>query len=213
VQPVIILFAKAPVPGRVKTRLQPPLTAEQAASLHFAFVNDLLAALSSSSEFQVELHTDIATDVWSRVGVTQRLQSGADLGLKMFHALDAALCRGHDSAMIVGTDAPTLPLHYLRELLRKDADVALGPSEDGGYYAIAARRIDPQMFAGVTWSEPTALQRTVAACERCGLKTATGSTWFDVDEAQDLERLMRTNDLPPETAAWKTANLIRIWQN
>lgn len=204
-QPVIILFAKAPVPGRVKTRLQPPLTPEQAASLHKAFVDDLLRKLLAWGEFEIELHTDTATDVWSDAGVTTRLQSGGDLGLKMFHSLDQALRRGAGRAMIVGTDAPTLPPGHLRDLLAIDADIALGPTEDGGFYAIGARRVDPRMFAGVVWSAPTALERTIEACNACGLTTAAGRPWFDIDEPQDLDRLMQSPELPPHTAAWRTA--------
>src|SRR3982750_1445539 len=104
----------------------------------------------------------------------------------MFHALSEALAGGVERAMIVGTDAPTIPLDYLRALLTSNADVALGPAEDGGYYAIPARRVDPAMFGGVTWSAPDALERTIAACSACGLSTEVGAEWWDIDEPADL---------------------------
>ena len=203
--PVIILFAKAPVSGRVKTRLQPPLNSQQASSLHIAFVHDLIARLQSAG-FDLELHTDTGTDVWTDTGVTARLQHEGDLGLKMFHALGDALRRGVPRAMIVGTDAPTIPVEYLEALLASETDVALGPAEDGGYYAISARRVQLEMFGGVTWSASDALQRTIAACAACGLTTEVGPEWWDVDDPVDLERLMRIRDLPPHAAEWRSSN-------
>ncbi|MEO8127210.1 MAG: TIGR04282 family arsenosugar biosynthesis glycosyltransferase [Bryobacteraceae bacterium] len=204
-QPVIILFAKAPIPGRVKTRLQPPLSPGEAASLHEGFVHDLILRLQSFTRASLELHTDIPTDAWARTGVAQRLQSEGDLPLKMFHALQQALLRGHERAMIVGTDAPTLPVEHLEQLLASESDVALGPTDDGGYYAIACRHTHPAMFDHVIWSGPQTLEHTVHAIERAGLSVALGPRWFDVDEPADLERLALSADLPPHTARWFAA--------
>ena len=201
-QPVIILFAKAPIPGRVKTRLQPPLSPAEAAALHEGFVYDLIHRLQSFPQASLELHTDIPTDAWASTGVAQRLQSEGDLPLKMFHALDQALRRGHDRAMIAGTDAPTLPLAHLNQLLASEADVALGPTDDGGYYAIACRTTHPAMFDDVEWSGPLTLEHTVRAIERAGLSVELGPRWFDVDEPVDLERLAASPDLPARTARW-----------
>ena len=201
-QPVIILFAKAPIPGRVKTRLQPPLSPAEAAGLHEAFVWDMIHRLQSFTRASLELHTDIPTDAWVATGVAQRLQSEGGLQLKMLHALDQALRRGHARAIIVGTDAPTLPLAHLEQLLASDADVSLGPTDDGGYYAIACRTTHPAMFDGVTWSGPLTLEHTLRAIERAGLSVELGSRWFDVDEPADLERLAASPDLPVRKARW-----------
>jgi rSAM/selenodomain-associated transferase 1 len=201
-RPVIVLFAKAPVPGRVKTRLQPPLTPAQAAVLHTAFVHDALALLTGCPDADVELHTDIPTDAWPEWQVPRKLQISGDLGLRMVHALAGALQAGRPQAIIVGSDAPTLPAAHLRWLLDATADVALGPCDDGGYYAIACRRAHPRMFEGVEWSTPRALAQTRAAAERCGLTVVLGPSWFDVDESQDLERLLRSGALPLYTAVW-----------
>ena len=197
---VIIVFAKAPLPGRVKTRLVPALTPEQAAALHTAFVSDTLENAAACGE--VELHTDVPADAaWVDCGLPRALQSAGGLGVRMFHALSCALGRGCTQAMIVGSDSPTLPAGHIRFLLESPADVALGPSEDGGYYAIACRRLSPKMFDGVEWSGPCALARTVAAAERCGLSVAIGKPWYDVDEPRDLDRLAAEERLPRHTAA------------
>lgn len=186
VHPLVIVFAKAPIPGRVKTRLQSALTANEAARLHEQFVAQTLEIVKGFP--RVELHSDVETDAWPEFTGARRLQGAGDLGARLIQAL------GDKTApvvMVVGSDAPTLPVEYLQELLASHRDVALGPAEDGGYYAIAARKTHPDMFANVRWSTEYALRDTVAACESAGLTVGLGRTWWDVDEPADLARLQR----------------------
>src|SRR5258708_38634129 len=137
----MILFAKAPVPGRVKTRLAAAIGAGQAAELYRAFVTDMIAKLTEFRDFaDIELHTDTITDAWSDQGVTRDLQAAGGLELKLLHALAGAIEAGRSQAMILGSDSPTLPRGHIQRLVDSTADVALGPCEDGGYYAIACRR-------------------------------------------------------------------------
>src|SRR5215472_12344654 len=94
-RPLIILFAKAPVPGKVKTRLQPPLSALEAARLQIAFVNDMLEMLLGELGFaDIELHVDEPTGAWTHHHVPQKLQADGDLGVKLLHALGSALADG-----------------------------------------------------------------------------------------------------------------------
>lgn len=202
-RPVIILFARAPVAGRVKTRLQPPLSAEQATELHTCFVRDMLEMLEPfAAGADLQLHTDLETHEWDDAGVGRYRQVQGDLGRKMYHALQAGLAAGSPRVMIVGSDSPTLPPSHLRKLLDARADVALGPADDGGYYAICCRKTHPEMFAGVQWSGSRALEQTAKAAGACGLTVELGDSWFDVDHPADLERLARSPVLPPRTAAW-----------
>jgi len=184
-RPAILVFAKAPRPGLVKTRLARTCGAERAAEIHHKMVSHLLTRLLADRtlEADLELHTDISTDAWSAFNVTQHLQTKGNLGERMYHALQ----RGR--ILIVGGDAPTVPLPFLKQLLESPADIALGPTTDGGYYAIHARRTHPDMFAGVEWSTARALEQTVTACRACGLAVETGETWFDIDTETDLERI------------------------
>lgn len=202
VRPVIILFAKAPVSGNVKTRLIPALSSNEAADLHRAFVSDLLLRFEDLHWADLELHTDSDTDAWPTVEVPRKLQISGSLGLRMLHSLEQAMRAGRPSATIVGADAPTLPADYLEQLVNASSDVALGPTDDGGFYAIRARRTDPKMFDGVTWSRTDTLQRTIEALGACGLTVSVGPGWFDVDAPADLERLRACPDLPPHTTAW-----------
>jgi rSAM/selenodomain-associated transferase 1 len=201
-RPVIILFSKAPVPGRVKTRLQPALSAEEAASLHTAFVWDMIELLQSLSAAVLELHTDIPTDAWADAGVAQRIQFEGGLQLKMLHSLEEALSSGHPRALVVGSDAPTLPVGHIAALLASQADVALGPTDDGGFYAISCGGTHPDMFRDVEWSCPSTLDQTVRAIEACGLTVEIGPRWFDIDELDDVNRLLQSPDLPEHTKRW-----------
>jgi uncharacterized protein len=189
-KPLIVVYAKAPIPGRVNTRLIPRVGPDGAAQLHEAFAADTLAMASSLSEvFDVELHSDVPTDAWSFAG-RRHLQSPGDLGTRMHTTLSDALAAGRPFVLILGSDSPTLPPQFILEFLRFDADVVLGPTRDGGYYAIGCRTVDPQMFAGVTWSSAATRTGTKDALGRCGLSVAEGQEWFDIDEPQDLELLM-----------------------
>lgn len=202
-RPAIVLFAKAPIPGRVKTRLRPRYSPEQTAQLQVAFVEDMVEMLHGfSAEADLQLHTDIETDAWRDLRVEARLQAHGDLGLRMLTALETALREGRPRAMIVGSDAPSLPAEHLWKLLASGADVTLGPTEDGGYYAIACRRTAPAMFAGVEWSTPRALEQTVRAATETGLSVELGDRWFDVDSPEDLERLARSRVLRVHTRSW-----------
>lgn len=198
---LIILFAKAPLPGRVKTRLVPALSPEMAAELHTAFVHDMIARFRHFDGADFELHTDMCSDAWESLRVTRKLQILGDLGLKMIHAIEQGLAAGARRVLLLGSDAPTLPSKLASDLLDSAADVALGPASDGGFYGISASRTDPAMFHGVTWSRMDTLSRTLDAIQRCGLSVETGAPWFDVDEPQDLQRLFFDGNLPPHTAA------------
>ena len=196
----MILFAKAPIPGSVKTRLAPALGPARAAELHRAFVADTIGKLCEFRHLaDIELHTDILTDAWKEAGVTRQVQTPGDLALKLVHALTGALRAGRPQVMILGSDSPTLPRAHIQRLLGSTAQVALGPCEDGGYYAIACRRTDPRMFAGVEWSTPNVLEQTERAARACGLTVERGDVWYDVDEPEDLLRLAAEPELPYHT--------------
>ncbi len=196
----MILFAKAPVPGHVKTRLAAAIGARQAAELHHAFVADTLAKLAAFKDLaDIELHTDIPTDAWIDARVARDLQAEGGLELKLLHALAAAVGSGRPQAMILGSDSPTLPRGHIQRLLDSTTDVSLGPCDDGGYYAIACRRVHPEMFAGVAWSTPCVMEQTECAARAAGLSVERGDLWYDVDGPEDLARLMREPALPPCT--------------
>ena len=202
-RPLLILFAKAPIAGRAKTRLCPPLTPVEAADLHSALVmdtGDMLMTLGSS--VAVELSTDAPTEAWPGLAMTRSIQIAGDLGARLFHALEQGLSAGSEVVVVLGSDSPGLPPAHITELLRSSADVTLGPTQDGGFFAIACRALHRDMFAGVRWSSEHALADVVRQASSCGLTVALGPSWFDVDVEADVLRLLDMPDLQQNTAIW-----------
>lgn len=203
--PVILVFAKAPVPGRVKTRLQPVLSAEAAADLHCSFVGDVLErVMGFKPRVDVMLYLDRDSEAFGPI--ERRLQRGENLGAKMWNAAAEAFAAGHEQVLLIGTDSPDLPASHLEELLEMGDDIAFGPASDGGYYAVMFRRLPVGLFDGVRWSSEHTLADSIRAAERCGLSVGLGSEWYDVDEPADLERLAQSTGLPARTRAWLEAH-------
>lgn len=203
IRPLLILFAKAPVAGRVKTRLCPPLRPEQASSLHSALVRDTIEMLLTLADVaDLELSADPSANAWPGVSLPQSVQSEGDLGTRLFDALESALTSGRQVAMVLGSDSPGLPPSHVTALLKSEADVTLGPTVDGGFFAIMCRKVNPMMFEGVRWSTGHTLDDVVRSVSQCGLTIATGPSWFDVDVEDDLARMLEMTDLPDHTATW-----------
>ena len=206
-QPLLILFAKAPIAGRVKTRLCPPLTSAEAASLHHALVRDTAAMLLTfEGAAEIEISTDVETDAWADLPARKSLQPAGDLGMRMLAAVEQGLGAGHEKVIILGGDSPGLPDAHVSALLRSQADVAMGPTLDGGYYAIACRATNRGMFSGVRWSTEYALADTEAALSSCGLSVEIGPAWFDIDRGEDLRLLLNRADVPLNTRNWLERN-------
>lgn len=207
----MIIFAKAPIPGQVKTRLCPPLTPDEAASLHGSFVLDTLErAKAAITKFRLPMDRFLACApsvshaffkiMEERHSVSLFDQVGADLGARMNQAIATVLTQGYRQAIIVGTDVPSLSLtHYQQacSLLREN-DLVLGPSTDGGYYLIGLKRLQPELFADIPWSTNRVCALTREKADGLGLKTALLSEWRDIDSIDDLQALMAETGMMPE---------------
>ena len=192
----LVLFTKPPIPGRVKTRLIGDLTAEQAAQLHEAFQDDLLAALKGGS-FDLRLAWALdGGEELPRGPVPGLRQEGSDLGERLYEAL-AAVSREYRWVAAVGTDHPELTRQTVEEALdrlEKGADIVLGPAEDGGFYLVAVRgdRLAPALFEGIPWSTAEVLQVMRERCRRLGMRTTFLERLRDVDTPLDLANLVRS---------------------
>jgi rSAM/selenodomain-associated transferase 1 len=181
------VFARAPLPGRVKTRLAPRLGEWGAARLHARLMARTLRTAAAARCGPVELHLAGRHSRWK--GATS--QKGKDLGERMHRALAQAL-RRHRAAILVGTDCPALRWQDLRRaarLLAGGCDVVLGPAEDGGYVLIAARRVSPRLFADVPWGTRSVFEATAERLDRAGYRWRALRLLWDVDRPGDLERL------------------------
>jgi glycosyltransferase A (GT-A) superfamily protein (DUF2064 family) len=172
------VFSRAPVPGRVKTRLVPRLGEWRAARLHARLTAHALRTASAAGCGPVELYD------------TAR-QRGADLGERMYRALSGAL-RRHRAAILIGSDCPALraaDLQRAARLLAGGCDVVLAPAEDGGYVLIGARRVSPRLFRGIDWGSSSVYEETAQRLATAGYRWGALRTLWDVDRPEDLERL------------------------
>jgi uncharacterized protein len=181
---VVIVFARAPVAGAVKTRLIPRLGPEGAARLQRRLIR--VALRTAHAVAPVELHVTRMHSWLRTLGVPLRRQRGRDLGERMHRALK------HRRAILIGADAPELrpaDLHRALRLLKGGADVVLAPAEDGGYALIAARRIDARIFDGVRWGGADVLSQTLLKISKVGLRYRLLRTVWDVDRPEDVARI------------------------
>jgi len=202
-QLALVIFAKAPIPGNVKTRLCPPLTPDEAATLHGSFVLDMLERTKLAvATLHLPLHRYLACAPSSelvffkimeeRQGVRLVDQIGEDLGGRMHRTFTDLFAKGYKQVVIVGTDVPTLPLSAYREAfaMLDRSDVVLGPAVDGGYYLIGLRQPAEQLFAEVPWSTEQVLPVTQQKAKTLGLSVGLTATWRDVDTITDLQWLI-----------------------
>ena len=215
----VAIMAKVPRPGAVKTRLCPPLLATEAAALYRCFLLDKVATVGALAGVHPvmaytpeEAHAELAA---LAPGFTLVAQRGPDLGARLYATLRILLEAGHRAAIAIDSDTPTLPPDFLQQavdlLSRPGPDVVLGPTEDGGYYLIGVRAAHRELFEDVPWSTSDVLDVTLRRASRAGLETARLPSWFDVDTAEDLERLRASLAGVPATASRTSGWLASRW--
>ncbi len=194
----IIVFARAPSPGAVKTRLIPLLGADGAAELHARLVKQTLSTARAASFARIELHgTPGIDDPFFRFcaenfAVALLAQAGGDLGARMLAAFESALAV-HPCVLLMGSDCPALTAAHLRKadrLLRDGADAVLIPCEDGGYALIGLQRVDARLFDGIAWGSETVMAETRARLRELGWRWRELETLWDVDRPEDHQRLL-----------------------
>jgi rSAM/selenodomain-associated transferase 1 len=197
---VLIVFARAPVPGRVKTRLAPVLGGEGAARLHALLVERTLQTALAAGFARVELHGAPGTGgaffrtMRERYGVRLRGQGRGNLGDRMHRAL-----RRQPGALLVGSDCPALRPADLRtaaKALRAGQDAVFSPAADGGYALVGLRRSLPALFDGVQWGGAKVMAQTRARLRRLGWRWRELRTVWDIDRPADLARLRRARLFP-----------------
>ena len=195
----LILFTKAPVPGTVKTRLCPPLTHDEAASLHGSLVLDVIEKAQGLTG--VTLYVACAPDIAhpffkvleGRYSARLLLQEGDDLGTRMSDAIQKAFSLGHQRVILTGTDLPSLTRAQVSQTVTQlgSHDLVLGPTLDGGYYLVALSRPAPELFRDIAWSTTTVLEETQKKAATLGLSVALLPSLRDLDEIEDLKTFVQ----------------------
>lgn len=195
---LLVLMAKQPKNGAVKTRLSPPLSPTSAAELYRCFLLDKLAQMRqvSAVRLAVAYSPSTARDTFVELAPDFTLieQVGNDLAERLCNVFALAFDAGYRQVMAIDGDTPTLPPVYLQQgldaLAAPDIDVTLGPCEDGGYYAIGMKRDHPTLF-DVAMSTPHVTRDTLARAAQADLEVLLLPEWYDIDRTEDLHRLQR----------------------
>jgi rSAM/selenodomain-associated transferase 1 len=193
----IAVMAKQPEPGKVKTRLCPPLTLVQAADLYEAFFLDTVSLISGIEHTDVFIAYDpeTAQDFFSLIlspTVKCIPQGVGDLGKRLSGISSIVFSHGYRKVIMLASDTPHLPQDYIRLAFTRldDTDVILGPCDDGGYYLIGLRFPAPVVFEGIPWSTSRVLDLTIERAREAGMTCELVPSCYDIDTWQDVERLM-----------------------
>ncbi len=216
-QTILIIFAKEPVPGAVKTRLSPPLSPAAAARLYGQFLEDVWEEMARVPRVTAVLAytPEAAQPFFQKLtpsGTHLLAQSGKDLGERLQQAFTWGFAQGAATVLIRNSDSPDLPGSLVQEardvLDQGRAQAVLGPCPDGGYYLVGLTTPQPQLFQGISWSGPTVLADTIAQAGRLGLTVHLLPAWLDIDTPADLHTFIASPKTRPEPG-WRSYKLAR----
>jgi|ERR1700674_607880 len=197
----LAVMTKAPRAGKVKTRLTPPLTPEEAAALNICFLRDTTAAISEAAANGLARGIAVYTPVGAEEAYAEILpeefelvlQRGDAFGERLAFATEDLLSLGFESACLIDSDSPTVPPRAFAEaaeiLSQPDDTVVLGPSDDGGYYLIGLKKLHRSLFEEIDWSTERVLEQTIDRARQLGLMVHLLPAWYDVDDRATLRRL------------------------
>ena len=198
----IMVFARAPIPGKCKTRLIPALGEKGAAHLHASLVDQTLSRVQSIGAANITLWCSPSIEdaffqsCAKRHGIALKAQRGQDLGSRMQHAFETTL-RSTPWAVILGTDCPELQSSDVLQAiddLRNGADAVAGPAFDGGYYLLGLRRTSASLFRQMPWGTENVWEITRNRLEKLGWSYTTTTWRHDLDRPEDLEHFPKLLD-------------------
>jgi rSAM/selenodomain-associated transferase 1 len=211
-QTALAVMAKAPRAGKVKTRLSPPLTPDQAADLNICFLKDsaenIGAVAVSGGAAGVISYTPVGDealfDNLLPIDFALIPQRGDGFGERLLATAQDLLSCGYGSVCLIDSDSPTVPVvafeQAIAELQKEGDRIVIGPAVDGGYYLIGLKQAHPKLFAEITWSTSSVFSETVAAAKKTDIEVVVLPLWYDVDDGETLELLtaeLLGDALPP----------------
>jgi len=191
----LIVFAREPLPGSVKTRLAASIGNHAAVELYETMVQDVLKTARQLCDVETIVFWDCEKEslpvLSEKYSCNSRCQIAGNLGQRMQAAFAEMFADGCDLCCIIGSDAPDLPLPYILEAYRlleaPHTDVVLGPSKDGGYYLLGLRHVWEQLFVNIPWSTSAVCERTLTATRDSALTAVLLPEWQDIDTLEDLQ--------------------------
>jgi rSAM/selenodomain-associated transferase 1 len=196
----VAVLCKTPIAGLCKTRLSPPLHPDECAALSACFIRDLSRTIGALARTEPVACYAVYTPIGSEDRLRSLLpegfrllpQSVGDLGARLFNATADLIGAGHDGAILVNSDSPTLPLSILRETVRavrRGDPVVLGPALDGGYTLIGLSKPHGRLFDGIPWSTPQVHRLTLERARELDLPVIHVPQWYDIDDEYTLSLL------------------------
>ncbi len=195
----LIIFAKTPVLGKVKTRLQPDISQAEGLKIYKSFVKEITGRCAKLKGFDRFLGCAPTVDDNFLKGLAARHkfemfnQRGADLGARILNAFKDHLKKGYKKVIIIGTDSPTIPPEFIKKAFTAldRNDFILGPCCDGGYYLVGAKKTFPKVFKNIPWDTREVLVKTIEKLYASRIKFSLLPFWYDVDTAKDLRFLKK----------------------
>lgn len=190
----LVIFAKNPQSGRVKTRLAATIGNKAALDIYLQLLQN---TLDVAQQVAANCMLFVAGGTINLPGIyfEQVEQTGSDLGEKMANAFSNLFSRGYKKVVIIGTDCPGINPGIIQQgfLQLSTCDVVVGPAHDGGYYLIGLQQPQPGLFTNICWSTPEVLDDTLSICHKHNLSFHLLPTLHDVDTEQDLIHLSNQN--------------------
>jgi len=205
----LAVMAKAPRPGKVKTRLSPPLTPQQSSALNICFIQDTTenicqvtqAIKSAGVVAYTPVGDEAAFDGLLPSGFLLLGQRGEGFGERLLYACEDLFSCGFSAVCLIDSDSPTMPqqalLQAVESLSREGDRMVLGGSDDGGYYLIGLKRLHRRLFEQIDWSTDRVFSQTLDRAREITLEIELLPTWYVVDDAATLERLQQELSAPP----------------
>ena len=198
----VMVFTRAPIPGKTKTRLIPALGEKGAAHLHASLIEQTLSRIQSVGDVNITLWCTPSTEdpflqsCADRYGIALKAQCGQDLGSRMQYAFETTL-HSNPWAIILGTDCPELEASDVQQAvdaLSNGADAVAGPAFDGGYYLLGLRRTSASLFRQMPWGTENVWEITRNRLEKLGWNTTTTTWHHDLDRPEDLDHFPNLPD-------------------
>ena len=195
---VVLLFAKAPVEGKVNTRLIPDIGVQAATELQHDLIHDRLSMLSGTSLCDVRLmcspdhESEYFVSCGKRYPITLFSQKGENLGERMYCGISDALQK-YDYCIVIGTDAPTLGIDLIGLVMQKlhaGKEVVIVPAEDGGYVLIAMRQAYDFLFDDIHWGSEVVMKQTRDKLNEKGVLFEELASCWDIDRLEDYQRYL-----------------------